>query len=120
MDPNYNPQDIEVKWQKRWADDKQYEEVLAARENAKAEPYVLHDGPPYPTGGIHYGTLLNKVLKDIIVRSRLLMGKSARFVPGGNRLLMLDVNFGGGNHRREVDQELAAFGRALASALQEA
>lgn len=69
-------------WLKRWADDKQYERVLAAREAAKAEPYVLHDGPPYPTGGIHYGTLLNKVLKDIIVRSRLLMGKAARFVPG--------------------------------------
>jgi isoleucyl-tRNA synthetase len=69
-------------WLKRWADDKQYEKVLAAREGAKAEPYVLHDGPPYPTGGIHYGTLLNKVLKDIIVRSRLLMGKAARFVPG--------------------------------------
>ncbi len=69
-------------WLKRWADQKQYETVLAAREAAKAEPYVLHDGPPYPTGGIHYGTLLNKVLKDIIVRSRLLMGKAARFVPG--------------------------------------
>ncbi len=69
-------------WLKRWADDKQYERVLAAREAARAEPYVLHDGPPYPTGGIHYGTLLNKVLKDIIVRSRLLMGKAARFVPG--------------------------------------
>jgi isoleucyl-tRNA synthetase len=69
-------------WLARWAEDKQYEKLLAAREAAKAEPYVLHDGPPYPTGGIHYGTLLNKVLKDIIVRSRLIMGKSARFVPG--------------------------------------
>jgi isoleucyl-tRNA synthetase len=69
-------------WLKRWSEEKQYEKVLAAREAAQAEPYVLHDGPPYPTGGIHYGTLLNKVLKDIIVRSRLLMGKAARFVPG--------------------------------------
>jgi isoleucyl-tRNA synthetase len=69
-------------WLKRWADEKQYEQVLADREAAQAETYVLHDGPPYPTGGIHYGTLLNKVLKDIIVRSRLLMGKAARFVPG--------------------------------------
>jgi hypothetical protein len=43
---------------------------------------VLHDGPPYPTGGIHYGTVLNKVLKDIVVRTRLLMGYHARFVPG--------------------------------------
>ncbi len=69
-------------WLARWSGEKQYEKVLAAREAAKAEPYVLHDGPPYPTGGIHYGTLLNKVLKDIIVRSRLLMGAAARFVPG--------------------------------------
>jgi len=69
-------------WLKRWAEERQYEKLLAAREAAHAEPYVLHDGPPYPTGGIHYGTLLNKVLKDIIVRSRLLMGRSARFVPG--------------------------------------
>jgi isoleucyl-tRNA synthetase len=70
----------EPQWLERWASERQYEKLLAAR--AEAEPYVLHDGPPYPTGGIHYGTLLNKVLKDIIVRSRLLMGKSARFVPG--------------------------------------
>ena len=69
-------------WLARWSGEKQYERVLGAREAAGAEPYVLHDGPPYPTGGIHYGTLLNKVLKDIIVRSRLLMGKAARFVPG--------------------------------------
>ena len=69
-------------WLRRWAEEKQYERVLAAREAAKAPPFVLHDGPPYPTGGIHYGTLLNKVLKDIIVRSRLLMGQAARFVPG--------------------------------------
>lgn len=69
-------------WLRRWAEEKQYERVLGAREAAKAPSFVLHDGPPYPTGGIHYGTLLNKVLKDIIVRSRLLMGQAARFVPG--------------------------------------
>jgi isoleucyl-tRNA synthetase len=69
-------------WLRRWAEEKLYERVLGAREAAKAPPFVLHDGPPYPTGGIHYGTLLNKVLKDMIVRSRLLMGKAARFVPG--------------------------------------
>ncbi len=69
-------------WLDRWAEEKQYDTLLAAREAAGADPYVLHDGPPYPTGGIHYGTLLNKVLKDIIVRSRLLMGKAVRFVPG--------------------------------------
>ncbi len=69
-------------WLKRWADEGQYEKLLAARQNAGAPDFVLHDGPPYATGGIHYGTLLNKVLKDIIVRSQTLMGKRAVFVPG--------------------------------------
>jgi len=69
-------------WLKRWADERHYEKLLATREAAGAPAFVLHDGPPYATGGIHYGTLLNKVLKDIIVRSQLLLGKYARFVPG--------------------------------------
>ncbi|HJX51815.1 MAG TPA: isoleucine--tRNA ligase [Polyangia bacterium] len=69
-------------WLKRWADERQYQKLLLAREAASAPAFVLHDGPPYATGGIHYGTLLNKVLKDIIVRSQLLMGKRACFVPG--------------------------------------
>jgi isoleucyl-tRNA synthetase len=69
-------------WLKRWADERHYEKLLATREAASAPAFVLHDGPPYATGGIHYGTLLNKVLKDIIVRSQLLMGKRACFVPG--------------------------------------
>jgi isoleucyl-tRNA synthetase len=69
-------------WLKRWSEERQYESLLAARAAAGAPSFVLHDGPPYATGGIHYGTLLNKVLKDIIVRSQLLMGKHARFVPG--------------------------------------
>ena len=47
-----------------------------------APRFVLHDGPPYPTGDIHYGTVLNKILKDIVVRSQLLMGKRAVFRPG--------------------------------------
>ncbi len=55
---------------------------MDARQTEGATPFVLHDGPPYPTGGIHYGTVLNKVLKDIVVRSQLLMGKRAVFRPG--------------------------------------
>ncbi len=70
----------EPEWLKRWQDEGQYQRLLDLR--AEAEPFVLHDGPPYPTGGIHYGTLLNKVLKDIVVRSQLLLGKKAVFRPG--------------------------------------
>jgi isoleucyl-tRNA synthetase len=69
-------------WLDRWQKERSYERLLEAREAAGAPRFVLHDGPPYPTGGIHYGTVLNKVLKDIVVRTRLLMGYHARFVPG--------------------------------------
>jgi isoleucyl-tRNA synthetase len=72
----------EPQWLARWEQEGTYRKTLAAREAAGAPRFVLHDGPPYPTGGIHYGTLLNKVLKDIVVRSQLLLGRAARFVPG--------------------------------------
>jgi isoleucyl-tRNA synthetase len=72
----------EPQWLARWAEERQYEKLLDSRKAAGTPDFVLHDGPPYATGGIHYGTLLNKVLKDIIVRSQMLMGKRAVFVPG--------------------------------------
>jgi isoleucyl-tRNA synthetase len=72
----------EPAWLERWAREGQYEKLLAERKAAGAPEFVLHDGPPYPTGAIHYGTLLNKVLKDIVVRSQLAMGKRAVFRPG--------------------------------------
>src|SRR3546814_14459214 len=44
--------------------------------------YVLHDGPPYANGAIHIGHAVNKVLKDIVVKSRLMAGFDAPYVPG--------------------------------------
>ena len=53
------------------------------REASKNRPrYVLHDGPPYANGHIHLGTALNKILKDMIVRSRQIMGNNSVYVPG--------------------------------------
>ncbi|MDB5737678.1 MAG: isoleucine-tRNA ligase, partial [Sphingomonas bacterium] len=52
------------------------------RERAGKERFLLHDGPPYANGDIHMGHAMNKVLKDIIVRSQSLMGKDAPYVPG--------------------------------------
>ncbi|MDA5093345.1 isoleucine--tRNA ligase [Aliiroseovarius sp. KMU-50] len=55
------------------------------REKGKAEgrePFVLHDGPPYANGHLHIGHALNKILKDMIVRSHQMMGHDARYVPG--------------------------------------
>ncbi len=72
----------EPEWLARWQRDRQYEQILDARRRDGAGKYVLHDGPPYATGAIHYGTVLNKVLKDIVVRSQLIMGRVAEFRPG--------------------------------------
>ena len=72
----------EPEWLARWESERQYERILAERAHEEAPAYILHDGPPYPTGGIHYGTVLNKVLKDIVVRSQLIMGRRAVFRPG--------------------------------------
>ncbi|MEI6473884.1 MAG: isoleucine--tRNA ligase [Planctomycetota bacterium] len=65
---------------KRWQDEALYDTVQAAR--ASAPLYSFHDGPPYANGSIHLGHLLNKVLKDIVVRSRLMDGMRVPYVPG--------------------------------------
>ena len=53
------------------------------REAAKGrEKYILHDGPPYANGNIHIGTGLNKILKDVVVRSHQMLGYDANYVPG--------------------------------------
>ena len=65
---------------KFWADNHIYQAMLAAREGAPR--YVLHDGPPYANGHLHMGHALNKILKDIIVKSRHLAGFQAPYVPG--------------------------------------
>jgi len=46
------------------------------------EKFVLHDGPPYANGHIHLGTALNKILKDMVVRSQQMLGKNSVYVPG--------------------------------------
>lgn len=65
---------------KFWEETKAYDKMVAAG-NAENE-YVLHDGPPYANGHIHMGTALNKVLKDIVVKSRNMQGQQAQYVPG--------------------------------------
>ncbi len=64
----------------RWESQGLYAQL---RENAKGRPlFVLHDGPPYANGAIHLGHAVNKILKDIIVKSRYLAGFDAPYVPG--------------------------------------
>ena len=64
----------------RWARIGVYDRLREQR--AGRERFILHDGPPYANGDIHMGHAMNKVLKDIIVRSRTLMGHDAPYVPG--------------------------------------
>jgi len=63
-----------------WQEANLYERILKVREGQPL--FVLHDGPPYPTGTIHLGTGLNKILKDMIVKSRSMAGHYAPYVPG--------------------------------------
>jgi isoleucyl-tRNA synthetase len=63
-----------------WEEKKLYHCIQQAR--AGAPSYVLHDGPPYPTGTIHLGTGLNKILKDMVVKSKTMAGFRAPYVPG--------------------------------------
>ncbi|UVO50291.1 isoleucine--tRNA ligase [Sphingomonas sp. SUN019] len=64
----------------RWANIGVYDRLREQRAGKRR--YILHDGPPYANGDIHMGHAMNKVLKDIIVRSRTLMGYDAPYVPG--------------------------------------
>lgn len=65
---------------KHWDDIDIYGKIRAAREGCPS--YILHDGPPYANGAIHMGTAINKILKDIIVKSRTMMGFDAPYLPG--------------------------------------
>ncbi len=65
---------------KRWQTIKIYEQQRAQAPGR--EPFVLHDGPPYANANIHIGTGLNKILKDVVVRSQQMLGKDANYVPG--------------------------------------
>ena len=64
----------------RWDADDLYGQIRAA--SAGRPTFVLHDGPPYANGALHLGHALNKILKDIIVKSRQLSGFDAPYVPG--------------------------------------
>ncbi|WP_019956536.1 isoleucine--tRNA ligase [Yoonia vestfoldensis] len=70
----------EPEWLARWAQIGVYDKLRAKAEGRK--PFTLHDGPPYANGNLHIGHALNKILKDMVVRSQQMMGRDARYVPG--------------------------------------
>jgi isoleucyl-tRNA synthetase len=73
--PDREPQQLAA-----WESMGLYRRVLESR--AEAPLFVLHDGPPYPTGEIHLGTGLNKILKDMIVKSKTMAGFRSPYIPG--------------------------------------
>ncbi len=66
----------------RWENEGLYEKILARRRAQNAPEFILHDGPPFANGDVHMGTALNKLLKDLVVKSKTMAGFAAPFIPG--------------------------------------
>ena len=65
---------------KFWQEERVYSKI---RERKQGSPkFILHDGPPYANGDIHLGQVLNKILKDVIVKFKTMQGFDAPYVPG--------------------------------------
>src|SRR6056297_2252407 len=82
--PKREPEWLE-RWEKIGIYDRLREKAARARTAADDEgrkPFTLHDGPPYANGHLHIGHALNKILKDMVVRSQQMMGRDARYIPG--------------------------------------
>ena len=71
---------MEPRFQKRWDRIDIFNKQLES-DHPKGE-FVMHDGPPYANGNIHLGHLLNKVIKDVTVRARIMDGYDVHYVPG--------------------------------------
>ncbi|HEX5531396.1 MAG TPA: isoleucine--tRNA ligase [Methylomirabilota bacterium] len=71
---------LEPEWLERWTAMDIYGRIRQA--SASRPLWILHDGPPYANGHIHMGTALNKILKDLVVKSRSMLGHNAVYVPG--------------------------------------
>jgi len=65
---------------KKWDEMRIYDLIRDVSKGRTA--YILHDGPPYANGNIHLGTALNKIIKDIVIKSRSMTGYDCVFVPG--------------------------------------
>jgi isoleucyl-tRNA synthetase len=66
---------------KHWKEQDLYDRIMKKSQKAKRK-YILHDGPPYSNGDIHMGHVLNKILKDIVVKFNTMIGHNVPFVPG--------------------------------------
>ena len=72
----------EPKRLERWESNDLYSRIIKRRREQGAPSFILHDGPPFANGDVHMGTALNKVLKDLVVKSKTMAGHLAPYVPG--------------------------------------
>ncbi len=72
----------EPNWIEHWNKIGIYDKLREKAKATKRPPFTLHDGPPYANGNLHIGHALNKILKDMVVRTQQMMGKDARYIPG--------------------------------------
>lgn len=89
---------------KRWDEERLYHRMAEVR--ADAPRYLLHDGPPYANGHLHLGTILNKILKDIVVKYKNMMGYRCDFIPGWDchgLPIELEVDKKLGGKKREME-----------------
>lgn len=99
-------------WVQQWQDKGVYQRIRA--KTAGRPLFVLHDGPPYANGDIHIGHAVNKILKDMIVKSKTLAGFDARYVPGwdchGMPIeIQIEKQFGKGLATQEVQKKSRAY-----------
>lgn len=65
-----------------WNENNLYQRVQKRRKDEDAPRFILHDGPPFANGDVHMGTALNKVLKDLVLRSKTMAGFETPYIPG--------------------------------------
>jgi isoleucyl-tRNA synthetase len=102
----------EPQWVQDWEEKNLYQVIRAARKGAKK--FILHDGPPYANGDIHIGHAVNKILKDIINKSKILAGFDGVYVPGwdchGMPIeIQIEKQFGKHLPRDEVQAKARAY-----------
>ena len=66
----------------KWERDALYFQIIENRKRAGSRRFILHDGPPFANGDVHMGTALNKVLKDLVLKSKSMAGYECPYIPG--------------------------------------
>ena len=104
----------EPQWVAQWHQQKRYDKIRQVAAEQNRPKFILHDGPPYANGDIHIGHAVNKILKDIIVKSRTMAGFDAPYVPGWDCHGMpienkIESIHGRGLPTREVQEKSRAY-----------